>query len=139
MLAEAKKMMEDPEFQKHMKKFANSNDFKESVKKTQDALKDPNTAARMEAQMEHMIKRGENDLKKGAAAAMEEAISSMSNPEVMAEMTKMLKDPAFQGQLAAMAKDPSFRNYMNAMEDMMKDPATKRKIEAASESIRASL
>ena len=132
-------MMDDPNFQKEMKKLGNSKDFKESVKKTQDAMKDPNTAARLEAQMEHMLDRGEAELKVGAAAAMEEAMASMANPEVMAEMTKMMKDPSFQAQLAAMAKDPSFRNYVSAMEDMMKDPATRRKVEQASETIRASL
>ena len=139
MMAEAKKMMDDPEFQKQMKKFANSKDFKDSVKKTQEAMNDPNTAAEMEARMEYMYKKGNSDLKKSAASAMEEAMASMNNPEVMAEMTKMMKDPSFQAQLAAMANDPSFRHYVSAMEDMMKDPATRAKFEQAGESIRASL
>jgi hypothetical protein len=40
-----------------------------------DMMKDPNAAAKMEAQMEHMMKVGDNELKKGAGAAMEEAVS----------------------------------------------------------------
>jgi hypothetical protein len=34
MMAEAKKMMDDPEYQKQMKKFMDSKDFKENMKKT---------------------------------------------------------------------------------------------------------
>lgn len=138
-MAEAQKMMNDPEFQKQMKKLTNSKDFKQSLKKTQEVMKDPNTAAEMEARMEAMVKKGNDDMKKSATAAMEEAMASMNNPEVMAEMTRMMKDPSFQAQLAAMANDPSFRHYMGAMEDMMKDPATRAKFEQAGESIRAGL
>ena len=56
MMAEAKKMMESPEFQKQMKQFEKSKEFKEATKKTQDMMKDPQTAARMAAQMEHMVR-----------------------------------------------------------------------------------
>jgi hypothetical protein len=65
--------------------------------------------------MEHMMKVGEEQLTKGAGAAMEQAMADMANPEVMAEMAKMLKDPQFQAQLAAMTKDPSFKNYVTAV------------------------
>lgn len=65
--------------------------------------------------MEHMLKVGEEKLKQGAGAAMEQAMADMANPEVMAEMAKMLKDPQFQAQLAAMSKDPSFKNYVAAV------------------------
>jgi hypothetical protein len=139
MMAEAQKMMNDPAFQKEMKKFSNSKEFKKSIKQTQEAMADPSTAAEMEARMEMMVKKGNDELKKSAASAMEEAMASMKNPEVMAEMTRMMKDPAFQGQLAAMAKDPSFQHYMSAMQDMMQDPATRAKFEQAGESIRAGL
>lgn len=138
-MAEAQKMMNDPEFQKQMKKLTNSKDFKQSIKKTQEVMNDPNTAADMEARVESMIKKGTDDMKKSAASAMQEAMESMNNPEVMAEMTQMMKDPSFQAQLAAMAKDPSFRHYMGAMEDMMKDPATRAKFEQASDTIRSGL
>uniref|UniRef100_A0A7S1UP72 STI1 domain-containing protein n=1 Tax=Grammatophora oceanica TaxID=210454 RepID=A0A7S1UP72_9STRA len=139
MMAEAKKMMDDPNFQKEMKKLSETKDFKESVKKSVDAMKDPSTAARMEAQMEHMVKVGNEKIKTGATAAMEEAMASMANPEVMAEMASMMKDPKFQQQIAGMVKDPSFKNYVSAMEDMMKDPEKKKKVEKISESFRNSV
>ena len=115
MMKEAQKMMDDPEFKKQMKKMAETKDFKQNIKKSVEAMKDPSTAARMEAQMEHMLKVGGEQLKKGASSAMEEAMASMANPEVMAEMTKMMKDPNFQQQIAAMTKDPSFANYVSAV------------------------
>ena len=114
MMEAAKKMMEDPQFQKEMKKLQNSKEFKESIKKTQEMLKDPNLAAKNEAKMEHMLKVGEEQIKKGAANAMEEAMKAMANPEIVAEMAKMIKDPSFTKQLEAMAKDPQFKNYVDA-------------------------
>ena len=122
-------------------------------------MKDPSTAARLEAKMEHMLKVGEEKLKQGAGAAMEQAMADMANPEVMAEMAKMLKDPLFQAQLAAMTKDPSFKNYVTAvsslalgmlispqeshrfhqMEEMMQDPTKKKKLEKVSEEFRSQL
>eukprot|EP00543_Licmophora_paradoxa_P011787 CAMPEP_0202476242 /NCGR_PEP_ID=MMETSP1360-20130828/93321_1 /ASSEMBLY_ACC=CAM_ASM_000848 /TAXON_ID=515479 /ORGANISM="Licmophora paradoxa, Strain CCMP2313" /LENGTH=139 /DNA_ID=CAMNT_0049103441 /DNA_START=617 /DNA_END=1036 /DNA_ORIENTATION=- len=137
-MAEAKKMMEDPDFQKQMKELSQNHAFKEATKKSIDMLKDPTESARVEAQMEHMMKIGEEKLKKGAANVMEEAMASMGNPEVMAKMTDMLKDPAFQQQIAKMAQDPSFKNYINAMKDMMKDPEKKQRFEELSEQLRSS-
>jgi hypothetical protein len=115
MMAEAQKMMQDPEWQKEMKKMAGSKDFKNSVKKTKDMLADPDTAAHAEARMEHMLKVGDNELKKGAASAMEEAMASMNDPEVMAEMTRMIKDPKFAKEFEAMKKDPQFKSYVDAV------------------------
>jgi hypothetical protein len=115
MMAAAKKMMDDPEWQKQMKELTKNKEFKESIKKTQHALKDPNTAAHAEARVEHMLKVGNDQLKKGAASAMEEAMAAMNNPEMMAEMQKMIHDPSFTKQLEAFAKDPQFRSYMEAV------------------------
>jgi len=114
-MAEAKKMMENPSWQKEMKKLAKSKDFKDSIKKTKDLASDPNTAAHAEARMEHMLKVGDKELKQGAMSAMEEAMSAMSNPEVMAEMSKMIKDPNFAKQFQDMSKDPSFQKYVDAV------------------------
>jgi hypothetical protein len=114
-MKEAQKMMADPAWQKEMKKISNSKDFKSSVKQTKDMLADPDTAAHAEARMEHMLKVGENEIKKSATGAMEEAMANMANPEVMAEMTKMLKDPNFAKQFEAMQKDPSFKSYVDAV------------------------
>mmetsp|Transcript_19847 Transcript_19847/g.27545 ORF Transcript_19847/g.27545 Transcript_19847/m.27545 type:complete len:199 (-) Transcript_19847:176-772(-) len=139
MMAEAQKMMDSPEFKKQMKQLTGDKGFKDSIKKTADMLKDPNAAAQMEAKMEHMAKVGADQLKKGAGAAMEEAMNAMANPEVMAEMVQLMKDPSFKQQIEAMSKDPSFQNYAAAMKDMMNDPAKKAKVEQASESIRAAL
>jgi hypothetical protein len=80
-----------------------------------EALKDPSTAAKIEAKMEHMLKVGEDQLKNTAGAAMEQAMADMTNPEMMAQMATMLKDPKFQAQVAAMQKDPSFKHYVSAV------------------------
>ena len=140
LMAEAKKMMENPEWQKKMKELSNSKEFKDSIKKTQDILKDPNQAAHAEAKAEHMLKVGQEQLTKNAMQNMEDAMASaVSNPEVMQEMQKMLQDPNFTKQMQDMMNDPSFKQYADAMQEMMKDPAKKRKFEAMTESIKASL
>jgi len=102
-------------------------------------MKDPTYAAKMEAKMEHLQKVGDEKLKEGATLAMEEAMNAMVNPEVMGDMAKMMGDPQFKAQLAKMAKDPSFQNYVNAMQDMMKDPEKKAKIEKASAAFKSQL
>merc|ERR1711937_235858 len=127
------------EFQKQMKKMSETGEFKDSMKKSIDMMKDPTYAAKMEAKMEHMQKVGDEKLKEGANLAMEEAMNAMGNPEVMADMAKMMADPQFKAQLAKMTKDPSFQNYVNAMQDMMKDPQKKAKIEKASAAFKAQL
>jgi tyrosyl-tRNA synthetase len=139
MMAEAAKMMNDPAFKKNMEKLQSSKEFKDSVKKTKDVLSDPNQAAHLEAKMEHMQKVGNDQLKKRAGDAMEQAMASLSDPAVMAEMTKMLKDPKFQKDLENMTKDPQFQSYMEAMQDMMSDPRKKAKLEAAADAVRSSL
>jgi len=140
MMAEAKKMMESPEFKAQMKKLEKSKEFKEAVKKTGEMMKDPAQAARMEAQMEHMLKRGQDTMKKNAQSSMTEALGAMSDdPEVMAEAMKMMKDPDFQKNIANMAKDPAFKNYMTAMQEMMKDPETKKKMEAMTQQFKAAM
>lgn len=115
MMAEAKKMMESPEYQKQMKQFAKSKDFQDASKRAAAMMQDPAKAAEMEAKMEHMMKVGADQLKAGASNMMEEAMAAMGNPEVMSQMTKMLKDPNFQQQLQAMSNDPSFKQYIEAV------------------------
>jgi hypothetical protein len=115
LMAEAKKMAENPQWQKKMKELSNSKEFKESIKKSKELLKDPDTAAHAEAKLEHMVKVGNDQLKKGAASAMEEAMAAMANPETMAEMAKMMKDPSFAKQLESMTKDPQFQSYIEAV------------------------
>jgi len=115
-MAEAKKMMDDPKWQQEMKKLTNSKDFKESLKRTQEALKDPNVAAKAEAKVEAMYEAGTEQLKRGAASAMEEAMAAMSNnPEVLEEMKRMIKDPNFAETMQKMTSDPSFKNYADAV------------------------
>lgn len=133
-------MMSSPEFQKEMKKLQNSKEFKENLQKTKDILTDPNQAAKAEAKMETMAKIGQEQLKNQAGASMEAAMqAALSNPEVMAEMTKMLRDPNFARQLEAMSKDPEFRMYQEAMKDMLKDPSKKAQLDAATQAIKAKL
>lgn len=130
LMAEAKKMMENPAFQKQMKEMSGDKAFQDSIKKSVEMMKDPARAAEMEAKMEHMMKVGNQQLKDKAGNLMEDAMAAMNNPEVMAEVAKMVKDPNFQQQLADMAKDPQFKSYIDAMKDMANDPAKKRQMEA---------
>jgi DNA repair ATPase RecN len=124
IMAEAKKMMENPEFQNQMKKMSETKDFKENIHRTTEMMKDPSKSAQVEAKMEHMLMRGEDDLKKAAGGMMEEAMAAMNNPDVMAEMGKMMKDPNFQQQLQAMAKDPSFKSYTDAVSTLFNSQET---------------
>jgi len=112
-----------------MKKMTNSKEFKDSIKKTQEMMADPSTAAAAEAKIEHMAKVGEEQLKDNAYSQMEEAMAAMGNPEVMAQMTKMLKDPDFYKKFAEMSKDPNFAMYKESVEKIMKDPSKKKSIE----------
>ena len=114
-MAEAQKMMNSPEFQKQMKKMAGTKEFKEGRKATEAILDDPSQAAEAEARMEHMVKVGNDQMKKAAGGMMEDAMAAMNDPGVMAEMTKMMKDPNFQQQLNDMMKDPSFSSYADAV------------------------
>jgi hypothetical protein len=139
MMAEAKKMMDSPAFQKKMKEMSNTKDFKEATKKSIEMMKDPAKAAEAEARMEMMMKVGNEQLKNAAGDVMMDAMAAMNNPEVMAEMGRMLKDPSFQQQLQQMAKDPQFKSYMDSMQDMMKDPEQRAKMEKIGEAMRAQL
>uniref|UniRef100_A0A7S2HQP8 STI1 domain-containing protein n=1 Tax=Helicotheca tamesis TaxID=374047 RepID=A0A7S2HQP8_9STRA len=139
MMAEAKRMMESPEYKKQMKDLEKSKEFKDSMKKTAEMMKDPSTAARIQAQMEHMVKRGQDSMKKEAKNTMTEAMEAMGNPEAMKQAAELMKDPEFQKQMSEMAKDPSFKQYVSAMEEMMKDPATKAKVEAMRDQYKTAL
>jgi len=116
MMAEAQKMMQDPQFQAKIKEMSGGTQFKESLKKTKDLLDDPSTAARMQAQMEHMVKVGQDQLKKGASSSVQEAMNMMNDPEVFDEAMKMLKDPNFVKNLETFTKDPAFANYKDAFD-----------------------
>ena len=129
-MKEAQKMMESPEFKKQMKKFGKSKDFKQATQKAKAMMNDPATSARMEAQMEHMLKRGQDSLKKDAKSSMAEAMEAMyTDPDVLAEAAKMMADPEFQQNMAKMTEDPAFASYIAAMKDMMEDPAQKGRME----------
>lgn len=115
MMKEAQKMMQDPTWQKEMKKFQESPDFKESIKKTKEMLKDPHAAAQAEAKMEHMLKTGQDKHKQSVQAAMDQAMDSFNNPEMIREMQKMVQDPSFKKQFEEMAKNPEFAGYIQAV------------------------
>jgi len=138
-MAEAKKMMDNPTFQKQMKEMSGDKGFQDSIKKSVDMMKDPAQAASMEAKMEHMMKVGNDQLKNQAGSMMEEAMQAMNDPAVMAEVAKMVKDPNFQQQLNDMAKDPQFKSYIDAMKDMANDPAKKRQMEALGNQMKGEL
>jgi hypothetical protein len=138
-MAEARKMMDDPDFQKKMKELTGQKDFKESVKKTKEMLNDPNKAAEAEAKFEHMQRVGNDKLKQNAMNDMEQAMAAMSNPDVMAEMTKMLKDPKFKETFDQLTKDSQFQNYIDAMKELQKDPAKRKQFADAAEAVKAKL
>lgn len=138
-MAEAKKMMDSPEWKKKMKDLTNNKDFKANVDKVKKTMEDPNEAAKMQAKMEHMVKKGSMEMHSDAKDTMAEAMQAMGDPAMMAEAARMMKDPQFQQQLSQMAKDPSFKKYVNAMQDMMQDPTTKRQMEQMADSFRSAL
>jgi urease gamma subunit len=138
-MAEARKMMDDPDFKKKMKELTTKSEFKESVKKTKEMLNDPNKAAETEAKFEHMQRVGKDQLKQNAANDMQKAMEALSNPEVMEEMMNMLKDPKFKQTFDQVSKNPQFQNYIDAMKEMKKDPAVQKKFAAAAEAVKAQL
>jgi ABC-type dipeptide/oligopeptide/nickel transport system ATPase subunit len=139
-MAEAQKMMDDPEFQREMKKLTKSKEFQATVKKAQDMFNDPNTAAHAEARMEHMLRVGQEQLQKGAKLNLEQLLSELgSDPEAMQSMQKMLRDPAFVQQFNAMTKDNQFQTYVDAMKELMKDPAKKKYIESLGAQLKKTL
>jgi len=139
LMAEAKKMMESPEWKKKMKALTNDKSFKANVENVKKSLEDPNEAAKMQAKVEHMMKVGQNAIQSEAKDTMSEAMQAMADPEVMAEAARMMRDPQFQQQLSQMAKDPSFKKYVSAMQDMMQDPTTKAQMEKMATSFRSAV
>ena len=138
-MAEAKKMMESPEWKKKMKELTNDKAFKSNIDNVKKTMEDPNEQAKLPAKMEHMMKVGQNDLKNEAKDTMGQAMEAMADPTVMAEAAQMMKDPKFQQQLSQMAKDPSFKKYVSAMQEMMQDPGTKAQMEQMADSFRSAL
>ena len=138
-MAEAKKMMESPDWKKKMKELTNDKAFKSNIENVKKTMEDPNEAAKMQAKAEHMLKVGQNDLKNEAKGTMEQAMASMADPGAMAEAARMMKDPQFQQQLSQMAKDPSFKKYVSAMQEMMQDPSTKAQMDQMADSFRSAL
>jgi len=139
IMAEAKKMMEDPKFQEQMKDLSKSKKFKDGVKKTKELMDDPNTAAKMMAQAQHMFTVGTDQIKKDSQNVMQEAMASLSDPTVMKEAGKWLKSPEFKQQFAEMQKDPTMKNYIQAVKDMAKDPEHKDKVKALADIIKDEL
>jgi|Transcript_23949 L-rhamnose mutarotase len=139
LMREAQEMMNTPEFKKQMKKMQSSKEFKDASKKATDMMSDPGTAAKLTAKMEHMVQRGQDSLKKGAANSMKDAFDAFQDPDVMAEAAQMMRDPDFKKNMANMAKDPAFKNYIAAMQDMMQDPSMKSKIDELSNTFRSAL
>lgn len=139
-MAEAKAMMNNPEYVKKMKEIQNSKDYQEAMKKTKETLADPTKAAHAEAKLEHMAKVGNEQLKNNAASAMEQAMDAIKqDPAVMADMLKMLKDPAFKEQMAALTKDSQFQTYIEAMKSMMQDPEKRRQVEEISATVKSQI
>merc|ERR1712174_80734 len=102
IMEEAKKMRESPEFQAEMKEMTGTDAYKEAIQKTKQVMEDPNEAAKLQAQMEHMVQRGEDSLTQKAGDTMKEALKSFSDPEVLSEAKKMFSDNKFKEQLQQM-------------------------------------
>ncbi len=114
-MAEAQKMMNDPNFKKQMKQFEKSKEFKDAASRAKEMMEDPQTAARMQVQAEQMLKRGNDMMKQGAMNSMADAMEAMNDPAVMGQALKMMKDPNFVKQMQAMQNDPAFANYVQAV------------------------
>merc|ERR1719203_2306227 len=139
-LAGLGRAVEDPKLLVQlMKDLMGDKDFKQNVKGVQEKMADPDQRAQMEAKMEHMLKTGQKELQTGAKDEMAQAMRAMGDPDTMAQAARMMKDPKFQEQLAKMAKDPSFQKYTAAMQDMMKDPATKGQMEQMANAFKSQL
>ena len=110
-----------------MKKFQKSPEFKKAQQYAKEAMEDPKTAARLEANMERMMSDGARQLE-GMESTINEAMKQMqSNPAVMREMQQMLNNPA---ALAEMMNDPSVKAYTQQMKEMMEqDPKAKQEME----------
>jgi cell fate (sporulation/competence/biofilm development) regulator YmcA (YheA/YmcA/DUF963 family) len=78
-------------------------------------------------------------LKQNAMNDMEQAMAALSNPDVMAEMTKMLQDPKFKETFEQLTKDSQFQNYIDAMKELQKDPVKRKKFDAAAETLKTKL
>ena len=129
-MKEAQKMMESPEFKKQMKKFGKSKDFKQATQKAKAMMNDPATSARMEAQMEHMLKRGQDSLKKDAKE--QHGRGHGGHVHRSGRPGRGGQDdgrPGVPAELAKMTEDPAFASYIAAMKDMMEDPAQKGRME----------
>ena len=63
MMREAQKLMQSPEFQAQMKTMAKNPAFQQSIKKTQDIMKDPKKLEEVQAKMDVTLKKGNEELK----------------------------------------------------------------------------
>ena len=138
-MAEAQRMMNNPEFAKQMKDMQKSKEYQETIKKTKEYMSDPTKAAHAEAKLEHMARVGDDQIKKNAANAMEQAMASLNDPKVMDGLLNMMKDPEFKTQMASMAKDTQFKAYVDVLKDMVKDPEKKKLIEDATRNVKANM
>ena len=111
MMAEAKKMMENPEWKKEMKKMEKSKEFKQALEDTNEMLKDPNMVAKLEAKMEASLAVGEKQLKKDYERTLMQALETFENDENLGEMKKYLSDPEFRAKIEQDMKDPQVRQY----------------------------
>jgi len=115
------------EFKKQMKSLEKSKHFKDALELTQNALEDPQTSARLEAQMEKMTRDG-NKVLDNMEETVKTAMDQMGkNPAMMRELKNLMSNPE---QLREMMDDPSVRAYMDQMGDIMKDPAAAAQMEA---------
>ncbi|GMI49439.1 hypothetical protein ScalyP_jg10806 [Parmales sp. scaly parma] len=127
MMEAAQKMMNSKEFKKQMKSLEKSKHFKDALELTQNALEDPQTSARLEAQMEKMTRDG-NKVLDNMEETVKTAMDQMGkNPAMMRELKNLMSNPE---QLREMMDDPSVRAYMDQMGDIMKDPAAAAQMEA---------
>lgn len=63
--------MQDPAFQAHCQKMMESAQFKQSINKTKEVMKDPKKVKELEAKVQQDIKEGQEALEKAEKAAKE--------------------------------------------------------------------
>ena len=86
-MRQAAEMAKTPEFQAQMKKLQESRTFQESIKKTQEVMKDPEKLAELETKVQNAVKEGTEALEAAEKQAADKTgkTEGESQAEVVAE------------------------------------------------------
>jgi hypothetical protein len=111
-MAEARAMMNNPEFTKTMKEMQKRKSYQVAIKVTKDTMSDPTKAALEDAKLEHMAKVGTKKKIEIMLPTGSNVMDRRKNPAVMQEMMTMLQDPTkLKEQIKTLSKDSQFKEY----------------------------